>query len=278
MKTFYSILSLNIKPEINERLSFGLIMISGEKVRFSYSKHKLSVIHRLITKETYRAALDYLNLINESVVSYLSINEIAGGSHTNSDSKYDHIFSEQYIQYLSRYSNNLVSFSNVKYLDVEGTDAVFQKLYFKLIDETAFSETEMKIKRIDNFKKEYFPRAKTYFNVERKIDSTNYSELLTPGKMDLMGKNDTEIFVHSIDFEKELRSIEYNVGILLQINFAIPKAKQFVLGYEPGKENRIHHQIWDNVRKSNIFEYVDIKEADNIIDYAKTHNVTPLFD
>ena len=69
MKTFYSILSLNIKPEINERLSFGMIMIYGENVFFRYSRNKLSAIQRLISPEMYRAAFDYLKLIESSVKS-----------------------------------------------------------------------------------------------------------------------------------------------------------------------------------------------------------------
>lgn len=277
MKTFYSILSLNIKPEINERLSFGMIMISGEKVRFEYSKNKLSVIQRLISNETYRATLDYLKMIEKSV-SYSIINKAPGELDINSGNKYKRIFSEQYINYLSRYNNNLVSFSNANYLEIEETETVFQSLFTKLIDESAFEKPEEKIRRIDSFKKEYYPRAKTYFNIERKIDSTIYSGLFTPVKMDLMGKNDIEVFAQAIDFEKELRSIEFNVGILLQINRAIPQAKQFVLGFEPEKQNVIHHRIWNNIRRNNDFDYIDISESDKILEYAQTHNVTPLFD
>lgn len=278
MKTFYSILSLNIKPEINERLSFGMIMIYGEKVFFHYSKNKLSVIQRLISSEMYRAALDYLKLIENSVSSNSILNKSVNELNIKPDNKYDRIFSEQYIQYLSRYNNNLISFTNTNYLDIEGSKSVFEKLFVKLIDELAYEKTEIKLKRIDNFKKGYYPKVKTYFNIERKIDSTHYSGLFTPVKIDLMGKNDIEVFAQSIDFDKEIRSIEFNVGNLLQINRAIPTAKQFVLGFEPGKQNKIHHRVWNNIRKNADFDYVDISESDRIEEYAQTHGVTPLFD
>lgn len=37
MKTFYSILSLNIRPEINERLSIGMLLISKAEQITNYA-------------------------------------------------------------------------------------------------------------------------------------------------------------------------------------------------------------------------------------------------
>lgn len=278
MKTFYSILSLNIKPEINERLSLGMIMISGEKVHFYYSKNKLSIGQRLVSKETYKAALNYLKLIERSVASNDKLNRTTDELNIQTENKYKHIFSDKYLQYLSRYNNNLITFTNSNYLDIEGTENVFKTLFSKLIDNSAFESFEVKIKVIENFKKEYFPRVKTYFSIDKKIDSIKYPKLLTPVKMDLMGKNNIEVFAQTIDFEKELRSIEYIVGNLLQINRAIPNAKQFVIGYEPSKQNKINHRVWNNIRKNKDFDYVDLSESERIENYAKTHGVTPLLD
>ena len=278
MKTFYSILSLNIKPEINERISFGMIMIYGDKIFFHYSKNKLSVIQRLISNEIYKAALDYLKLIEKSIASSSALKKSVSELNIKSDNKYNRIFSEQYIQYLSRYNNNLISFTNNNLLDIEGSEGIFKKLFVKLVDESVYEEKETKLKRIDNFKKTYYPKFKNYFNIERKIDSTHYSRLLTPVKMDLMGKNDIEVFAQSIDFDKEIRSIEFNVGNLLQINRAIPRAKQFVLGFEPSKQNEVHHRVWNNIRKNSDFDYVDISESNKIEEYAQNHGVSPLFD
>lgn len=278
MKTFYSILSLNIKPEINERLSFGMLMIYGEMVFFRYSKIKLTAIQRLISPEKYKAAIDYLKLIESSFKSNLNLINPSNELRLKSDNRYNKVFSDLYIQYLSRYNNNLISFTNTNYLEIEGSESVFNKLFVKLIDDSVFEKTELKTRRIENFKKEYYPRVKTYFNIERKIDSTNYPGLFTPVKIDLMGKNKIEVFAHLLDFDKEIRSIEFTIGNLLQINRALPKAKQFVLSFEPDKQNKIYQRVWNNIRKNNGFEYVDISESQRIEEYAVTHGVTPLFD
>jgi hypothetical protein len=137
MRTFYSILSLNTKPEINETLSFGMIMVFREKVFFHFSKKKLSVIQKLVSVNTYKAALDYLKMI-ENTISQRSLNKNSLTLDLNSINKHDRIFSESYIDYLSRYNNNLVSFSGTKILDIEANETVFRSLFKKLIDESAF--------------------------------------------------------------------------------------------------------------------------------------------
>ena len=278
METFYSIVSLNIRPEINERLSVGMIMIFQEKVFFHYSKQKLSIIQHLIGKETYKAALDYLKLIENAVASNKIQNQASTALNENVDNKYDRIFSKQYLEYLGRYNNNLVSFGTINFIDLEANEQIFQRLFVKLIDQLAFISVDDKVRAIDAFKKEYYPKVKPYFNIEQEIDPTNYSGLITPVKVDLMGKNDIEVFAQSIDFEKKIQSIEFNIGNLLQLHRAFPHSKQFILGLEPGKQNQINHRTWNNIRTVSDFQYLDLSEAGIIEEYAISHCVIPLIN
>ncbi len=277
MKTFYSILSINIRPEINERLSVGLIMIFGERVFFRYSSSKLSIIQRLTNKEIHKATQNYLKLVEISVQSNKMIysnNDLLG---LKVESKYDRLFSEQYIEYLSKYNNNLVSFSKPNFVELEVNDRIFDALYNKFVGSFEDEKEQEPVKQIDRFKRQYYPKVKTYFNIEHEINSNQYSGLITPVKIDLMGKNEIEVFGQSIDFDKKGYSIEYNIGNLLQIKRALPNAKQFVIGCEPDKNMEINHRIWNNVRQTSEFEYIDVSEAEKITEYAVTHGVTPLF-
>jgi hypothetical protein len=63
----------------------------------------------------------------------------------------------------------------------------------------------------------------------------------------------------------------------LQLSKAVPNAKQFIIGYEPRRELKENHQIWNHIRQYPDFEYVDISEAEKIVEYAQVHEVTPLF-
>lgn len=150
MKTFYSILSLNIRPEINERLSVGMVMVFKEKVFFHFSKRKLSVIQKLLSKDRYKASLNYLKMIEKSTSTNELINQTTGIRQQKQESKYDRIFSEQYIEYLSRYNNNLVSFSKPNFIDIDVNEQIFEILFKKLVYDSAF-EVISKKKTIDQF-------------------------------------------------------------------------------------------------------------------------------
>lgn len=278
MKTFYSILSLNIKPEINERLSVGMIMVFKERVFFHFSKQKLLVIQKLVNRDIYKASVDYLKMVEKSFSTNESLNQTTGIIPLKPESKYDRIFSEQYIDYLSRYSNNLVSFSKPNFIDLDVTEHIFEILFKKLVDDSAFEVNNVEKRTIDQFKKRYFPSIKPFFNIEQEIDASNFPGLITPVKVDLMGKNGKEVFGQTIDFEKKIYSVEFNIGNLLQLSRALPKAKKFILGFEPKNKAEINHSIWNNIRNLPDFEYVDISEAEKIIDYAVKNGVTPLFD
>lgn len=278
MKTYYSILSLNITPEINERLSVGMIMVCRDTIFFHYSQSKLSIIKKIISNSTYKAALDYLKLIHKTIDNNAHANLKDNTLGLKVETKYSRILNESYFDYLSRYNNNLILFSKPKALDIDASQEIFKKLFKKLVDEFSFEPTVKKDHQLDLFKRNFFPSVKTYFNTEQEIDFSVFQGLYTPVKVDLLGKNDIEVFGQSVDFEKNIRSIEYNIGNLLQINKALPKAKQFVLGIEPNKKNKTHHQVWKNIQESKDFEYVELEEAEKIKEYAIEHGVKPFFD
>jgi hypothetical protein len=278
MKTFYSILSINIRPEINESLSVGMLMIYGEKVFYRYSKSKLSIANNLIGKPSYRTALDYLRYIERAVNNKEVLHAQEDTFNIKTENKYTRLFSEQYIEYLSRYNNNLITFSSPKFIELECSHELFQKLFVELIDEHAF-DTQPKVeKTIELFRREYFPKAKPYFNTELKINLDQIRGLFTPVEIDLLGKNERNVFAQTIDFSKKSLSTDYHITSLIQLNKAMPDAKQFVLGQEPDKNLPVNHHIWENIREIGNIDYLDLSEAEKVLEYAKDHEVKPLFE
>lgn len=116
-------------------------MIFGEKVFFHYSKQKLSIIQRLVSKNVYKATLDYLKMLEQSVSNSENLNVPNGNLRLKPTNKYDRIFSEQYIEYLSRYNSNLVSFSNTNFIEAEASQQVFETIFRKLIDDSPIEVT-----------------------------------------------------------------------------------------------------------------------------------------
>lgn len=99
-KLRYSIIYAVIRPEISEQISVGLIIVDGEQVDLRYSRQKLNALQGLFPEEEFR----FLS----RVVSQMKRN---GKVSTVED-----------INYLTRYSNNLLAFSPLQDIDMEPTE------------------------------------------------------------------------------------------------------------------------------------------------------------
>lgn len=277
MNTYYTILSVAIRPEIDEKLSIGLILINNKQVSFFVSESKLITIKKLVSQSFFKGVKASIKFIENSFRK--NHNKLTNRQHVlelNIEDKSD-VFNFEYIDYLSNYNNNVITFSKPIVINVEFSKELFQKLFQKFINETDFDIKPEKTKStVEYFKKISYPKVKQYFNIEKEIDSFIYPKLIMPVKMDLMGKNEREVFAQSIDMSKSLRSIENGVADLLHINRAISDAKQFIISSEPSKLIELNHRIWNNIRNTKEFEYVDISEFDRISNYAQKHGVAPL--
>ena len=100
-KLQYSIIYAVIRQDISERISIGMIIIDGSDISVRYSDNKLKALKYLFPKSKY----DFIN----KAVRGLPLN------HT--------ITSKNDIDYLSRYSNNLITFSPLQTIKLEPTEA-----------------------------------------------------------------------------------------------------------------------------------------------------------
>ncbi len=278
MNTYYTILSVAIRPEIDEKLSVGLILINSKQVSFFVSESKLMVVKRLVSPNFFKGVRDSIKSIENSFkINHNKLSNLQHVLELSIEDKSD-IFNYEYIDYLSNYNNNVITFSKPVIIDITYSKELFQKLFQKFINETDFDIKSKKEKSIFEYlRKTSFPKVKQYFSINKEIDSLVYPKLLMPIKMDLMGKNDRAVFAQSIDMSRSLRSIENGIADLLHINRAISDSKQFIISSEPSKSIKINHRIWNNIRNTKEFEYVDISEFDKISNYALKHGVEPLF-
>lgn len=101
----YSIIYASIRPDISERLSIGLALFGKEGVKVKYSDKKMQLLKIIFTKAQYKAILKTVKLMNSRIKS------------------------EEDIDYLSRYSNNFITVSNVRRIDLEPTKRNEEWLY-----------------------------------------------------------------------------------------------------------------------------------------------------
>src|SRR6266487_2566257 len=119
MATHYSILSVLIRPEIQEKVSLGLLLFDSKKIFFNYSKNKLHASKALLSEDSYKLLKDSIKNIESKAISE---NDLLGSKISQQlvfgDEMLVNSFSPQYISYLNRYNNNVLSFTSPKQIDL----------------------------------------------------------------------------------------------------------------------------------------------------------------
>ena len=103
----YSIIYAVIRPEISERISVGLIFVDGDKVDVRYSQQKLDALRGLIPEKE----CDFVSQVVTSMPVDGKVNSVEA------------------INYLTRYSNNLIAVSPLQSIDIASTEQSKTRLF-----------------------------------------------------------------------------------------------------------------------------------------------------
>lgn len=273
MQSHFSILSVSIRPDIQEQVTIGLLLVGNDSVHFRFSKNKLAIVRELLSQQANKYLKDTLRQIS---IAALKENEklkgLFSGQETISKS-----YSVGYLEYLSRYSNNLVTFSTPKIIELESSKSLYETLFKKYIDEFAFIEKVSELRNFDNYRNNFFTKVQPYFNVEKEISSREVPGLILPVKVDLIGRNEKEVYAQAVDLERQNYHIQNDIAVLLMLHNALGMAKGFHISSEP--DNKLfpsQHETWKSLKNFKDSEYVDLSEVQKIEDYAIKHGVEPL--
>lgn len=107
----YSIIYAVIRPEISERISVGLIFVDGNQVDVRYSQQKLNALQGLFPKEEY----DFVTRVVTAMPTNGSVDSVEA------------------INYLTRYSNNLIAVSPLQSIDIAPTEQSKSRLFHNYI-------------------------------------------------------------------------------------------------------------------------------------------------
>lgn len=275
MKTFYSILYCTIRPNVDERVSIGLFIGNESTCLFQFSAEKLNVIKGLFSE----SAFSMLKISLKSLQK-LSVECETGFSNTY---RGESTLKEQYFNYLSRYANNLITYSQPKAIDIDLNKSVFEKLFEKFIYQLPTSN-EIIFKPIEQVKKRLTKSLAGRVNFDVDIDHTNIPGLIVPAKVWFIGKNEVQVTGEAKDFNGLKPHI-----IQQQINahlFLIDKIKDtptgknghfFLIGDEPPRDYIENHKLWQAVKESSTLDLVPTGEIEKIENYMQEHGVEPLF-
>ena len=280
MKTFFSIIYLPFKPDLQEKISVGLVMSNSQQTIFKVSDKKLQLTKNLISNHKYNLIKTYFNNIIAEVKPKLNDNKL------DIDFKYKNDWiKESYFNYLNRYSNNLVVYSEPRKIELDVTDdnfiSLFEKLVYEFDEEIELVKDESILTTV---------RTKLYSKIEDRVNlnvtlkSSDFNELLTPVDVNFIGKNGRVVAGQTIDFAKRLYNLEHDLTSYISLTKAVDystenKGKYFLVGQEPNKkEHPKNHKTWKHVKDSHLVEYVDLEETEKIHEYIVSKEVTPFFD
>lgn len=281
MDSFFSIVYLSLNASLKEKVSVGLLMSNGKETKFKFSETKISIVKQLLPKENYNILKAYFKSIKAEIVktnpdkeSELNLREPIPGTW----------ISKEYFNYLHRYSNNLVKFSEARKIDIPLSDSAFNMLFSKYVFEK--EEENILEKHRENIlgivKEKLYPRIKSSVNIDATVDPMDFKELISPVHINFLGKNGEIVSGQTIDFSKRYVDLERDLTKYISFTKAVDYDKggghYFLIGNEPPKQHNKNHAIWKHIFDSHIVDYVDINETDLIREYLETKGVQPYFD
>ncbi|TDG37455.1 hypothetical protein EZJ43_04895 [Pedobacter changchengzhani] len=282
MKTLFSILYVPISTTLDERVSIGLIMFNGEQHFFKYSALKLQAIKGLLDSESNTILKTYLKTLEKEINS----------SSGTADELFDVEISAKanwintsYISYLSKYSNNLIQFSEAKTIEIPLNSTNFKKVFEKYIFQyNEVTEVDESISVYQKVKAKLYPNIVGKVNVDKTVTPNDFKNLIAPFEVNFIGLNGVPVAGQAIDFEKQHFYLENDISRFIALTNALEldekrDGKYFVLGREPKvNHNQRNHLMWEQIRDSDFLEFVDIDEVGIVEDYINKNNVAPFFN
>jgi hypothetical protein len=281
MKTIFSILYVPISATLDEKVSIGLIMSDGVQNYFRYSQSKLQAIKSLIDIESHSILKTYLRSLEKEINVEIENDNALFTIEIASKAKW---VNSSYISYLSKYSNNLLQFSEPKVIDIAldktSYKIIFEKYIFQY-EEMVSTQAEPTI--FQKVRTKLYPKITGKVNIDKTLTSNDFSNLFAPVEVNFIGVNGVPVAGQAFDFEKKHYFLENDVTRFISLTKALelsgqPDGKYFVLGREPQvSHNDKNHMMWTQIRDANFLEFVDIDEIGIIENYIDTNHVTPFF-
>lgn len=90
-----------------------------------------------------------------------------------------------------------------------------------------------------------------------------------------------DVYAQTVDMEAGVHTVSSHINAFVQLKTTYAEnkifLKDFIIAEEPERQNfPKQHDIWKQLRDSNILNYLDLSESEKLISYAKEHGVIPL--
>jgi hypothetical protein len=269
MNSFYNVVKIAKGQTAYDSIAIGLIVFSEGRYEIQFSDRKIKIARTLIGEDS-----DLIEFFEAQLVNWIkSLNVSLDKSSTLIFP--EKTIGEDYFDYLSRYSNNLIQFSKPFSLSNPIDNSGFKKLFSLLIDNEIKNYQEKSTSYLDfteRIRTRLIDEVKEKVHVYAKLTEKEIPSLYFPFEMDCIGMNGVITGAKSIDFNQTESSIDRNlshyfaVSSLIVRNFG--KAKEdnnfFLIADEPNAINSKEHKIWEILKKQHEFILVNSAESGQV--------------
>ena len=263
MKTVYSLIKIVPNEMSGDSLTIGIILSSPDGVRLKISKTK-----KVFAKSIVNIDGSLIDFIEREIISKVKEQNKILLSSKNSLFENSTFLSSEYFQYLAKYSNGLLKFTEPSFIADNVDDSKFLKLFSLFVDNSLETGTK-KDDSIKKYGKEFYNKVNTNL-IEKVKDKVHTREsisrkvvptLSNPFEMDCIGQNGVLIGAKSLPF------IQSKETIYKSINTYISVIAHLSATYQQSLENNKFFLIADQPAKSsptfNLWN--DLYEHDNIV-------------
>lgn len=265
--SFYTIVYVSPSHLTEEKFSVGLFVNSNGTCYFKFDKVKINKLSSIFDISN-SLIKDTLEDIKQNVLMKSNIRDTLFESNTT--------IKEAYFSYLSRYCNNLISFSSPNELLMDSfNENLFNNLYNKLI---LFSLTKQeKIKSYkERVKEQVKPKIQKHVSIDFNATSELFKDLIIPTKLDFIGKNSRYVSGEFIDFNIHPTTLKNNISHYINFSSSVKNLKSFIIGEEPTNKRTVNFDIWRALIETNKYQFVPFKEFEIVEEYFSSHDVTPM--
>ena len=284
MNTYYTILFTPIRAAINEQISIALLLIDDNKMLFEYSNKKISFLKKLIPSEAVNLIKQYLNGIVKEIESFQKEKLDKSKLFEKTTSEYSN-YSEEYLSYLHTFSNNLITFSKPKRIDIVANENNYKLLYEKFVSNELLANIEKEsINKIEESQRILYSKLNQKVNLNVDIDkikipSIKSPKVFLPDNINIIGQNGTYFSGQFIDFDKRSNYLKadltYYSNFVNEIN---DNGTNVIIGNEPDSNTQNNHEYWKYIKDYNKIKLITTDELEWIEEYIEDNDVKPLFD
>lgn len=200
MKTFFSIISIQTNSFSLEKVVVGVLAITENEIFFEYSKNKLQLLDKLAP--SHQGIGQFAKKILQQIKNKVAE---SNGLHQDDQQKlthYNSIFSKEYIEYLSKYSNGILAFSTPELVPIEFTQAKYETYFYNFVGEAIPGKT--KIENI-TFAKKIKPAfekegLEDKADIKFTFEPITFSGILKETQIPLITKNGAITAIQTVDF------------------------------------------------------------------------------